>query len=197
MKCPGCAAKRRRILGGRVAPLNSVPRHSSPCRAAGGDGTVVATTTRTQGEALVRATLMYGDVRVTDVPDPVPREPSDAVVRVLRSCVCGSDLWPYGAMPVSEQGRRMGHEFLGVVEDVGAGVSGLRRGDVVVAPIGDGVVGLSAVLAARRLGAERIILMGRHADRVELTGEQLGKLGNLPPAAGDHHNEQQMRMIDR
>lgn len=64
-----------------------------------------------QGEALVRATLMYGagDVRVENVPDPVLREPADAVVRVLRSCVCGSDLWPYGAMPAAEQGRRMGH----------------------------------------------------------------------------------------
>ena len=202
---------------------------------------------------------MYGagDVRVENVPDPVLREPADAVVRVLRSCVCGSDLWPYGAMPASEQGRRMGHEFLGVVEDVGSQVSGLKRGDVVVAPfvwadntcdfcreglqtscrnggqwgrngvdggqgeavrvpqaqgtlvklpvgedsellaslltlsdvlctghhgvvtshvapgrsvtvIGDGAVGLSAVLAAGRLGAERIILMGRHTDRTDL-----------------------------
>ena len=74
----------------------------------------------------MRATLMYGagDVRVEDVPDPVLREPTDAVVRVLRSCICGSDLWPYWSMPPSEHGRRMGHEFLGVVEDTGPDVPG-------------------------------------------------------------------------
>ena len=79
---------------------------------------------------------MYGagDVRVETVPDPTIIEPTDAVVRVLRSCVCGSDLWPYGSMPASPEGRRMGHEFLGVVEDTGPAVSGFNRGDVVVAP---------------------------------------------------------------
>jgi threonine dehydrogenase-like Zn-dependent dehydrogenase len=84
----------------------------------------------------MRATLMYGagDVRVEHVPGPVLREPADALVRVLRSCICGSDPWPYWSMPASEHGRRMGHEFLGVVEDTGAEVSGLRAGDVVVAP---------------------------------------------------------------
>jgi threonine dehydrogenase-like Zn-dependent dehydrogenase len=211
----------------------------------------------------MRATLMYGagDVRVEDVPDPVLREPSDAVVRVLRSCICGSDLWPYGSMPASEHGRRIGHEFLGVVEDTGSDVPGLSRGDLVIAPfvwsdgtcdfcreglqtscrhgglwggdldggqgeavrvpqapgtlvkipagldeallpslltlsdvfctghhaavtarisprttvtvIGDGAVGLCAALAARRLGAERIILMGRHKDRTDL-GREFG-----------------------
>jgi threonine dehydrogenase-like Zn-dependent dehydrogenase len=207
----------------------------------------------------VRATLIYGagDVRVEDVPDAALREPTDALVRVLRACICGSDLWPYGSMEPTQQGARIGHEFVGVVEDVGAEVSGLRRGDVVVAPfvwsdgtcdfcseglhtscrhgglwgrdgvdggqgeavrvpqaqgtlvklpvgeddallaslltlsdvfptghhcavtarvsprttvtvIGDGAVGLSAVLAARRLGAERIVLMGRHEQRTDL-----------------------------
>ncbi|MFI7453835.1 zinc-dependent alcohol dehydrogenase family protein [Nonomuraea sp. NPDC049714] len=207
----------------------------------------------------MRATLIYGagDVRVEDVPDPVLREPTDALVRVLRSCICGSDLWPYKSRPATEEGERIGHEFLGVVEDLGGQVSGLRRGDVVLAPfvwsdntcdfcreglqtscrhgglwgadgvdggqgeavrvpqaqgtlvklpvgedsellpslltlsdvfctghhsavtagvdqgasvtvIGDGAVGLSAVLAARRLGAEQIILMGRHRERTQL-----------------------------
>ena len=207
---------------------------------------------------------MYGagDVRVETVPDPTIIEPTDAVVRVLRSCVCGSDLWPYGSMPASPEGRRMGHEFLGVVEDTGPAVSGFNRGDVVVAPfvwadntcdfcaeglqtscrhggqwgdpgvdggqgeavrvpqaqgtlvklpggedtallpslltlsdvfctghhaavtagvnprttvtvVGDGAVGLCAVLAARRLGAERILLMGRHTDRTDL-GREFG-----------------------
>jgi len=212
----------------------------------------------------MKATLIYGsgDVRVETVPDPKLHEPTDAVVRVLRSCVCGSDLWPYGAKPAQDHGDRIGHEFLGVVEEAGSEVSGLKAGDVVVAPfvwadntcdfcreglqtscrhggqwgvsgvdggqgeavrvpqadgtlvtlpvgedsallpslltlsdvfptghhcavtagvgphttvtvIGDGAVGLSAVLAAKRLGAERIVLMGRHTDRTDL-GREFG-----------------------
>jgi hypothetical protein len=207
----------------------------------------------------MRATLIYGagDVRVESVPDPVVQQPTDALVRVLRSCICGSDLWPYASMPPSERGERIGHEFLGVVEETGSEVSGLRRGDVVVAPfvwsdntcdfcaeglhtscrhggywgrdgvdggqgeavrvpladgtlvklpvgedsallpslltlsdvfctghhaavtagvsprtavtvIGDGAVGLSAVISARLLGAGRIILMGGNAWRTAL-----------------------------
>ena len=83
----------------------------------------------------MRATLIYGagDVRVEHVLDPTLREPTDAVVRVLRSCICGSDLWPYGSMPPAEQGRPMGHEFLGIVEDLGSEVAGLKAGDLVVA----------------------------------------------------------------
>ena len=212
----------------------------------------------------MKATLMYGagDVRVEHVPDPTLHQPTDALVRVVRSCICGSDLWPYGSMPARERGRRMGHEFLGVVEDVGSDVSGLKAGDLVVAPfvwadntcdfcreglhtscrhgggwgapgvdggqgeavrvpqaqgtlvklpvaedsalltslltlsdvfctghhgavtarvqpghsvtvVGDGAVGLSAVLAAKRLGAEQIVLMGRHTDRTDL-GREFG-----------------------
>src|SRR6266498_3720402 len=202
----------------------------------------------------MKATVIYGagDVRVEIVPDPKLHEPTDAVVRVLRSCICGSDLWPYGGKPA---------QFLGVIEDVGADVTGLRAGDLVVAPfvwadntcdfcteglqtscrhgglwghdldggqgeavrvpqaqgtlvklpvgedsallpsllslsdvfctghhgvvtsrvgpgrsvtvVGDGAVGLSAVLAAKRLGAERILLMGRHTDRTDL-GREFG-----------------------
>ena len=223
----------------------------------------------------MRATLIYGagDVRVEDVPDPTLQEPTDALVRVLQACVCGSDLWPYGSMAASEHGSRMGHEFLGVVEDVGSAVSGLQAGDLVVAPfvwadntcdfcteglqtscrhgglwardgvdggqgeavrvpqaqgtlvklpvgedsallpslltlsdvfptghhcavkagvnprttvtvIGDGAVGLSAVLAARRLGAERIILMGRHTERTDL-GREFGATDVVAERGGD------------
>src|SRR2546430_16601383 len=84
----------------------------------------------------MRATLIYGagDVRVEEVPDPTLQQPTDALVRVLQACVCGSDLWPYRSMAASEQGSRMGHEFLGVVEDVGPEVSGLNPGDLVVPP---------------------------------------------------------------
>lgn len=218
----------------------------------------------------MKATLIYGagDVRVENVPDPTLHEPTDAVVRVLRSCICGSDLWRYGAMPAQDHGDRIGHEFLGIVEETGAEVSGLRPGDVVAAPfvwadntcdfcreglqtscrhggtwasadvdggqgeavrvpqadgtlvklpagedsslltlsdmlptghhcavtagvssrttvtvIGDGAVGLSAVLAAKRLGAERIVLMGRHTGRTDL-GRHFGAT-DVVPERGD------------
>nr|BFE51360.1 alcohol dehydrogenase catalytic domain-containing protein [Saccharothrix mutabilis subsp. capreolus] len=81
----------------------------------------------------MRATLMYGagDVRVEQVPDPVLKHPADAVVRITASCVCGSDLHPYGSMPPADRPARMGHEFIGIVEDTGAEVA---TGDLVVAP---------------------------------------------------------------
>ncbi|MGY2006311.1 zinc-binding dehydrogenase [Nocardia gipuzkoensis] len=212
----------------------------------------------------MRATYMYGagDVRVIDVPDPIIQNSTDAVVRVVRSCVCGSDLHPYHNMAATPQGSSMGHEFVGIVEDIGGDVRTVRKGDLVIAPfawsdgtcdfcreglqtscrhggfwnaegvgggqaeavrvpladgtlvpvpvaedsalipslltlsdvygtgyhaavkarvgadttvtvIGDGAVGLLAVLSAHRLGAERIILMGRHKDRTDL-GREFG-----------------------
>src|SRR3954447_14223712 len=207
----------------------------------------------------MRATIMYGagDVRVENVPDPSIVEPTDAILRVVRACVCGSDLWPYNDMPKSEKGQSMGHEAIGVVEAVGSGVQRVKKGQVVVMPfafsdgtcdfckeglptacvhvgfvgnrgmngaqaealripfadgtlypidvtendarmpslltlsdvmgtghhaavvarvapghrvavVGDGAVGLCGVIAAKRLGAEQIIIMGRHEDRVSL-----------------------------
>jgi threonine dehydrogenase-like Zn-dependent dehydrogenase len=207
----------------------------------------------------MKATLMYGagDVRTEDVPDPAIHAPTDAIVRVMRAAICGSDLHPYRSMPATDQGRPMGHEFLGIIEDTGAEVTGLKRGDLVLSPftyadntcfwcrrglqtscphggrygfdgadggqgeavrvpqasgtlvklpvaadpallpslmtltdvfctghhaavtarvgpgvsvavVGDGAVGLCAVLAARRLGAGQVVLMGRHADRTDL-----------------------------
>jgi threonine dehydrogenase-like Zn-dependent dehydrogenase len=222
----------------------------------------------------MRATVMYGagDVRVEDVPDATLRDPTDALVRVTAGAICGSDLWSYRSMAHEEPGRRMGHEFVGVVEEVGADVSVFKRGDVVVAPfvwadntcdfcreglhtscrhggrwgfdldggqgeavrvpqaqgtlvklpvaedsallpslltlsdvfstghhaacggqvgprttvtvIGDGAVGLSAVLAARRLGAERILLMGHHAERTGL-GREFGATDVVPERGGE------------
>jgi threonine dehydrogenase-like Zn-dependent dehydrogenase len=196
---------------------------------------------------------MYGagDVRVREVPDPAIKEPTDAIVRIVRSCVCGSDLHRYHTMEKNAEGVPMGHEFIGVVEETGGDVTTVRRGDFVIAPfvysdgtcafcreelytscvhgsafggaqaeavrvpfadgtlvasptrdpallpslltlsdvystgyhaavtggvtrgttvtvIGDGAVGLLAVLSARRLGAERIVLMGRHKARTDL-----------------------------
>ncbi len=207
----------------------------------------------------MRATVMYeaGDVRVEEVPDAAIAEPTDALIRVTRACVCGSDLHPYHQMEPSETGTRMGHEAIGVVEDVGSRVTKIRKGDLVVMPfaysdgtcefcreglttacvhvgffgnegtdgaqaeavrvpyadgtlfalpvgeddalmpslltlsdvmgtghhaavvagagpgksvavVGDGAVGLCGVIAAKRLGAEQIIIMGRHEDRTAL-----------------------------
>ena len=79
---------------------------------------------------------MYGphDVRVESVSDASLVEPTDAVVAVTHSAICGSDLWPYNQMEPSDTGRRMGHEFIGVVEEVGAGVRTVKPGDLVVTP---------------------------------------------------------------
>src|SRR5213594_4167646 len=207
----------------------------------------------------MRATVLYGagDVRVEDVPDARLIEPTDALVAVSRACICGSDLWPYQLMQPGEPPRRIGHEFIGIVEAIGSDVRTVEVGDLVVAPfaysdgtcvfcheglqtscihggffgtvelpgaqaeavrvpqadgtlfvlpvgvddalmpslltlsdvmgtghhaaraarvgrgkavavVGDGAVGLCGVIAARRLGAERIIFLGRHPDRVAL-----------------------------
>src|SRR3989441_8029366 len=84
----------------------------------------------------MRATVMFsaGDVRIEDVPDARLVEPTDALLRVTRACICGSDLWPYNQMEPSQTGQRMGHEFIGIVEAVGADVRTVNAGDVVVAP---------------------------------------------------------------
>ncbi len=209
----------------------------------------------------MKATTIYGarDVRLENQPDPVIRQPTDAIVRVAAACVCGSDLWNYrGDNPIAEP-FRIGHEFVGVVEEVGTDVRSLRKGDFVIAPfmysdntcphcrvgiqsacsvggiwgrperdglvvdggqgeyvrvpladgtlvstretpdaemipsllalsdvmgtgwhaavaagvsegdtvvvVGDGAVGLSAILAASRMGAERVVAMSRHEAR--------------------------------
>ena len=84
----------------------------------------------------MRATIMYGagEVRVETVPDACLIEPTDALVVVTRAAICGSDLWPYRTMEPSQTGRRMGHEFIGIVEAVGAEVRKIKVGDLVAAP---------------------------------------------------------------
>lgn len=84
----------------------------------------------------MRATVMHGagDVRIEDVPDARLLESTDALVRVTRAAICGSDLWPYRSMPNDANGRRMGHEFVGVVEAVGADVATVGVGDLVLSP---------------------------------------------------------------
>ncbi len=212
----------------------------------------------------MRAALFNGprDVTVGTRPDPVIQEPTDAVVRGVLACVCGSDLWYYRGESPHEAGS-IGHEFIGLVQAVGSEVSGIKVGDLVVAPfifsdmacpnclngstitcphggnfgnghtdggqgeavrvplagstlvpvpgaghsdavlksllslsdvmstghhaaicaavrkgsvvavVGDGAVGLSAVLAAKRLGAERIIALSSHPER-QLVATEFG-----------------------
>ncbi|MEX5274511.1 zinc-dependent alcohol dehydrogenase family protein [Kocuria sp. CPCC 205235] len=195
-----------------------------------------------------------GDIRVEDRPDPVIEEPTDAIIRMAATCICGSDLWPYRGYGDISEPAPMGHEYVGVVEEIGADVKNLKVGDFVigsffasdntceicqdgyqsrcvnnvgmggigtqseyaripladgtlvatpsqpadeqiphllaasdvlgtgwfaavaagvgpgktVAVVGDGAVGLSGVLAAKQLGAERIIAMSRHKNRQAL-----------------------------
>src|SRR6266542_545639 len=84
----------------------------------------------------MRATVMYGagDVRIENVPEARLIEPTDALVAVTCAAICGSDLWPYKTMEPGEAGRRMGHEFIGIVEAVGTDVQTVKAGDVVVSP---------------------------------------------------------------
>lgn len=81
----------------------------------------------------MRGVIMHapGDVRVEDRPDPAIQESTDAIIRVTATCICGSDLWPYrGAEPVDH--TPMGHEYVGVVEEVGSDVTTVKVGDHVV-----------------------------------------------------------------
>lgn len=90
----------------------------------------------------MRATTIQApfDVRLGDVPDPKLAAPTDAIVRVTASCVCGSDLWSYRGENRVVPGRRIGHELVGIVEETGADVRTVRPGDFVVVPfmISDG-----------------------------------------------------------
>src|SRR5438045_1522579 len=75
-----------------------------------------------------------GDVRSENGPEAKISEPTDAVLRVTRACICGSDLWPYNKMEHNGSGRVMGHEAIGVVEAVGSEVQKIKRGDFVIMP---------------------------------------------------------------
>jgi threonine dehydrogenase-like Zn-dependent dehydrogenase len=84
----------------------------------------------------MRATTIHapGDIRFEEVPDPVLRKPTDAVVRVVAGCVCGSDLWPYRGENPIRPGQTIGHECIGVVEEVGSEVRDFKTGDFVIVP---------------------------------------------------------------
>ena len=84
----------------------------------------------------MRATIIHGerDVRLEEVPDPVLSTGRDAIVRVTAACVCGSDLWPYRGVTPTKEAHRIGHEFVGVVEEIGDDVHDVAVGDFVIAP---------------------------------------------------------------
>src|SRR5215210_1132171 len=207
----------------------------------------------------MRGTVLYapGDIRLEQRPDPTIVEPTDAIIRLSATCICGSDLWPYRGIETIDEPRPMGHEYCGIVEEVGRAVTTIKPGQFVVgsffasdntceicragyqtacvhrefaaptgaqaeyaritladgtlvatpevpsadlipsflaasdvlgtgwfgavaaevgpgktvAVVGDGAVGLCAVLAARQLGAERIIAMSRYKPRQKLALE--------------------------
>jgi threonine dehydrogenase-like Zn-dependent dehydrogenase len=210
----------------------------------------------------MKGTMLYGprDVRFENRADPKILKPTDAIIRVTAACVCGSDLWPYRGIEAVKKPLAMGHEYVGVVEEVGSAVNDIKKGDFVVgsfcisdntceicqsgyqsrcvngefvsgtigtqaefaripfadgtlvatrdlpsddfipsllaasdvlgtgwfaadaaaagpgktvAVVGDGAVGLLAVLSAKQMGAERIILMSRNEDRQRL-GREFG-----------------------
>ncbi|MEU8548909.1 zinc-dependent alcohol dehydrogenase family protein [Streptomyces roseoverticillatus] len=205
----------------------------------------------------MRAAVIHapGDIRVESLPDPTIVKPTDAVIRTVATCVCGSDLWSYRGISSVDGPRPTGHEYVGVVEETGSEVTTVRPGQFVVGSffasdntcphcqagyqsaclhrefidgcqaeyirvpladgtlvaldgrpgeehipsllalsdvmgtgwyaaasaqvkpgdtvtvVGDGAVGLSAVIAAAQLGAERIIAVSRHASRQRLARE--------------------------
>ena len=82
----------------------------------------------------MRAVIMHspGDVRVEDVPVPHLVKPTDAIIRVDAACICGSDLWPYRGISPVKRPTRMGHEYIGVVEQIGSEVRDIQVGDFVV-----------------------------------------------------------------
>jgi threonine dehydrogenase-like Zn-dependent dehydrogenase len=204
-------------------------------------------------------TVLYGprDVRYVERDDPKMVDPTDVIIRMSATCVCGSDLWPYRGVDLPGQPTPMGHEYCGIVEEVGRSVKKVKKGQFVVgsffasdntceicnagyqsrcthaeyvgaggaqspylrvpladgtlvatpelppndmlpgllatsdvlgtgwfgadaaavapgktvAVVGDGAVGLCGVIAARHMGAERIIIMSRHEARQKLARE--------------------------
>jgi threonine dehydrogenase-like Zn-dependent dehydrogenase len=82
----------------------------------------------------MRGVVMYapGDVRVDDRPEPTILKPTDAIIRLSAACVCGSDLWPYWGVEALDKPRPMGHEYVGIVEEVGSSVTSIRPGQFVV-----------------------------------------------------------------
>jgi threonine dehydrogenase-like Zn-dependent dehydrogenase len=82
----------------------------------------------------MKGTILHGpgDIRFEDVPDPKLEKPTDAIIRIAATCVCGSDLWPYRGIQQGAGPTRMGHEYCGYVEEVGSAVTSVKSGQFVV-----------------------------------------------------------------
>src|SRR5256712_4256237 len=96
---------------------------------------VIEQRTRTVGVQTIQGAVLYGprDIRFEEREAPRIVEPTDAIIRLSATCVCGSDLWPYrGISPIAEPAP-MGHEYCGIVEDVGRAVTSITRGQFVIA----------------------------------------------------------------
>jgi threonine dehydrogenase-like Zn-dependent dehydrogenase len=132
----------------------------------------------------MKAAVLHGprDIRVEEVPDPTILTPTDALVRITASCICGSDLWHYRGF--TRRTGRIGHEFLGVVEEVGAEVAGVKPGDLVIAPF----VVSCGVCAPCRSGwptsCVRMVNWGRHDDEGNLVDGGQGEYARVPLADG-------------
>src|SRR5207247_1090284 len=120
----------------------------------------------------MRAVVYHGvgDIRLEEVPEPTIREPTDAIVRLTASAICGTDLhFVRGTMPGTKEGRILGHEGVGVVEEIGEHVRNLTRGGLVVllSTIGCGPGGQVLSCSALYLGAGRVIAADAIPDRLE------------------------------
>ena len=82
----------------------------------------------------MRGAVLYGprDVRIDERPDPTIIEPTDAVIRLSATCICGSDLWPYRGLNAASEPAPMGHEYCGIVEEVGRAVTSIKPGQFVI-----------------------------------------------------------------
>jgi len=82
----------------------------------------------------MRGTVLYGprDIRFEDLPEPTIMQPTDAIIRLSATCICGSDLWPYRGIQSIAQPTPMGHEYCGIVEEVGREVRNIKTGQFVV-----------------------------------------------------------------
>src|SRR3954469_5214352 len=82
----------------------------------------------------MKATVLHGtrDVRFDNVADPKIVEPTDAIIKISAACVCGSDLWPYRGISPVRRPTPMGHEYCGIVEEVGSAVRSVKRGQFVI-----------------------------------------------------------------
>jgi threonine dehydrogenase-like Zn-dependent dehydrogenase len=146
----------------------------------------------------MRAAIFNGphDITVGERPDPVIQEPTDAVVRVVLGCVCGSDLWYYRGDSPHALGP-IGHEFIGVVEELGAEVSGVEVGDLVVAPFIFSDMSCAHCLKGSTISCKRGGNFGNgdidggqgEAVRVPLAGS------TLIPVPGSGHSDEMLRSL--